>query len=236
MIADSPEPVQRQGRPLKDIDVNARVRLVRAAVYLVPTGLVLGATASVGFGLSGMGPIAALAAGFALGFGGVIVAYIVFEYVLGSGPLGVIRRLYGDYDTGTPAPADSWRARALIAAGKPAQAVEELELEIAVNPEDPAAMLRAARLSAMELRDPERAIGYYERARRTGRLDPETDQYVAMRLSELHLAVGEADEAEAELRRLLRSHPGSRYAAAARTRLAELARARGGSRDEEQST
>jgi 4a-hydroxytetrahydrobiopterin dehydratase len=211
---------------MKDVDLAARIRLLRATVYLVPVGLFFSFICSLGFHMRGLSPLAALLAGFALGLGGLIFSYACIRCVLDAGPVGVINRLYGTCSTGTPHPVDSWRARALISRGDFATALDVLEREIAEDAGNPAPLLRAARLAWSELGDRDRAIDYYERAGSSERLGPETEQYVFVRLSELYLDVGMEAAAADKLRALLRRYPGSRYAPAARGRLAELVRRR----------
>lgn len=218
-------PTERaRNRPLREGDVSARARLLHAAVYLVPVGLFFSFICTLGFQLHGLSLLASILAGVSLGMGGLILFYAIILWIMEAGPLAVINRLYGNSSTGTPLPVDSWRARALISGGDVATALDVLEREIAAEPGDPAPLLRAARLALSELGDRGRAIDYYVRARGTERLEPETEQYVLVRLSELYTDAGMEAAAADELRALLRRYPESRYAPAARDRLADLLR------------
>lgn len=233
-MTESEAPHGARKRPLKEVDVSARARLIHAAAYLIPVGLFMGFICTLGFGLRGWSPLAALVGGFALGTGGLILVDAAFLWLFEAGPITILNRLYGNSSTGTPFPVDSWRARALITGGDVATALAVLEREIAEDPEDPAPLLRAARLTWSELGDRDRAIDYYARALATGRLEPGTEQYVLVRLSELYADAGMEAAAADELRALLRRHPESRYAPAARGRLADLIRRQRSARHEEQ--
>lgn len=215
-----------RNRPLKEVDVSARARLLHAAMYLVPVGLFLGFICTLAFQARGLSPLAAIVAGFALGTGGLILAFALILRVIEAGPLAIMNRLYGNSSTGSPLPTDSWRARALLSSGDIATALEVLEREIESEPGDPAPLLRAARLALSELGDRDRAIEYYVRARNTGRLESRAEQYVLVRLSELFADAGMDAAAADQLRDLLRRYPESRFAPAARGRLADFVRDR----------
>ncbi len=216
--------IERRKRPLKDVDAVERARFIKAAFWIAPASIVffmmVMAAASE---IWGMSPAMALLVGLVLGLAGPWLAYwFVYRYLIG-GTASVIGRLYFSHDS-SPRPPTSWRAQALAARGSHAEAVQALEEEAALYPDDPGPCLRAAALCLQELDDPETAVRFFLRAREAADTTPETDAYISIRLASIHEAQGESERERAEMQRLLRLHPDSPHSAAARSRLAALKR------------
>lgn len=216
--------IERRRRPLKDVDATERAMFLKAAAWLAPASLVffLFVTAAARE-IWGLSPGASLLAGLLLGLGGPWLAYgLLFKYMIG-GTAGFIGKLYYSSES-TPQPPTSWRAQALSVRGSHAEALEALQEEVALYPDDPGPCLKAAALCLQELNEPEAAIAFFERARGLPGITAENDEYITMRLADVHQSLGQAERTMKELRRLLQRHPGSRYAGGARARLAEMKR------------
>lgn len=217
---------EERRKPLQDVDSTARARLLHALVWLVPVSLIFFAAVTYASLEAGASLLVALLIGIALGLAGPFLAYGLIAYLVMGGAVFVLGRLYGGGTAGTPLPPSYWRAQALSARGSHLEALKALEGEVARDRDDPGPCLRAAALCAGELGDLESAVGWYKRARTASRIRPETDAYALMRLADLYEAIGDEGRAMVELRCLLERHPGSQYAGAARTRLANLKRTR----------
>jgi len=209
-------------KPLKDVDSTGRVHLIKALAWLVPASLFFFVAVTFAAASAGAGPLQALLIGLALGLLAPLLVYaFLFLFVIG-GTANYLGRLYGGGSTGTPTPPSYWRAQALSVRGAHKEALESLEAEALSDLGDPGPCLRAAALCIEELDDPEAAVEWYKRARKTARITAETDAYVSIRLVDLYEARDEAGRAMVELRRLLERHPDSQYAQPARARLKAL--------------
>jgi tetratricopeptide (TPR) repeat protein len=216
--------IERRRRPLKDVDAGDRAQFYKAAVWLAPASLIffIGVTGAARQ-IWGLGPGASLLVGLILGLGGPWLAYgLFFKYVIG-GTASLLGSLYYS-NKATPQPPTSWRAQALSVRGSHAEALEALQEEVALYPDDPGPCLKAAALCLQELDEPEAAIAFFERARGLKGITAENDQYITMRLAAVYESLGQSGAAMKELRRLLDRNPDSRYANGARSRLAELKR------------
>lgn len=213
--------IEKRRKPLKDVEADSVTRLFSALVWLVPVGFIV--SGFVGFLLlnRGWNPLLALLTAFGMGLGGALLVYgLLYVGVIG-GTASLFGRLYFSSSPAPPKPT-SWRGQALAAHGSLGEALKAYEEEAARYLDDPGPCLRAATLCLDELDDPEGAVAWYERARRAADLTPETDQYICMRLADLHETLDAAAPAMVELRRLLERHPDSQYAPGARARLASI--------------
>ncbi len=214
--------IERRRKPLKDVDSTARARFAKAFVCLGPVGFLLGIFLTISFLDRGDHPLVALARGFGIGLGGLLLVYGSFYFFLIGGAAGLLSKLYGGGTTGTPMPSTYWRAQALSVHGSFAKALEALEAEAARAPDDPGPCLRAAALCIEQMADPDGAIAWYGRARRAPGLSRDADAFICVRLADLYESLDEGPRAMVELRRLLERHPDCQYAPAARSRLADL--------------
>jgi len=212
-----PSELTRWHRPLKDVDTVARAHLFKAAVYLVPVGLFFSLVIGSLLARRGM----PFWLGLLIGLGGISLVYGFIYFVVIGGTASFLGKLYFSSDPPVEAP-QSWRGEALAVRGSHADALEAFEAEAALYPNDPGPCLRAAALCLKELGDPEGAIAWYVRARKAEGLPRETDEYLCVRIADISESIGDRSRAMVELRRLLERHPGSQYAAAARSRLAAL--------------
>jgi tetratricopeptide (TPR) repeat protein len=216
--------LEKRRKPLKDVDSVERARLAKALVYLVPVGLIfffLVTTAASS--IVGLGPGQSLLAGLVLGLAGPSIVYGLVNLTVVKGTTSMIDRLYGGGGgEGEPRLASTWRSQGLSARGSHSEALEALEDEAALYPDDPGPCMRAAALCIEELDDPEGAVRWYHRARDAKDTTPETDAFISVRLADLYETVGQPAPAMVELRRLLELHQDSPYAKTARNRLAEL--------------
>ncbi|MEE9132337.1 MAG: hypothetical protein V3U13_02135 [Gemmatimonadota bacterium] len=228
-------PLEGRRKLLRDVDSTARARLFSVLVWLVPVSFFFFVAITFASVSAGTGLVPALLLGVLLGIGAPFLFYGLLYYFVIGGTASFLGRLYGGGSSGSPTPPTYWRAQALSARGSHAEALEALEVEVAQDPGDPGPCLRAAALCIKELGDPEAAAGWYKRARSAERITPETDVYVSMRLADLYESAGEEGRVIVELRRLLERHPGSQYAATARSRLAVLRAKRFESRESEQN-
>ncbi|MGD2216822.1 MAG: hypothetical protein PVJ64_08695 [Gemmatimonadales bacterium] len=212
-----PSELEQWRRPLKDVDTVARAHLFRAAVILVPVGLFM--SLLIGSLLARRGMPFPL--GLLIGLGGISLIYGFIYFVFIGGTASFLGKIYFSSAPPLEGP-QSWRGQALAVRGSHAEALEAFEAEAALYPNDPGPCLRAAALCLEELDDPENAIAWYLRARKTEGLSRETDEYICVRIADISESIGDDSRARVELRRLLERHPGSQYVAAARSRLAIL--------------
>jgi tetratricopeptide (TPR) repeat protein len=204
-------------RPMKDVDTVARAYLFRAAVILVPVGLLF--SGLIGSLLARRGMPFLL--GLLIGLGGTILVYGFIYFAFIGGTASFLGKIYFSDAPALEGP-QSWRGQALAAHGSHAEALKAFEAEADLYPNDPGPCLRAAALCLNELDDPEQAIAWYLRARKAEGLPRETDEYLCVRIADICESIGDDSRAMVELRRLLERHPGSQYSAAARGRLATL--------------
>ncbi len=218
--SESRPPLKR----LKDVDAVERARLYSAAAWLAPVSVVFfGFVTFAASQIWGLGLGKSLLFGFFVGLLGPWAAFgLLYKYVIG-GTASMLGKLYYS-DESTPRAPTSWRAQTLSVRGAHSEALLAFEEEAALYPDDPGPCLRAAAFCLQELDDPESAIRFFLRAREAAGTTPETDAYISVRLAELYEAVGSADEAAREMKRILLHHPDSQHAAGARARLASLKR------------
>lgn len=214
----------RAAKPrLKDVDSGERARHIFAAAWLVPWLLIIAGAVAYFLTQSGVSPLVSVLVGLLFLVAGLILYFgLFFAGIIHPTAAFLGDSLYGGGTTGTPHPETYWRAEALSARGQHREALDELELAVADNPDDPRPCLMAAKICAQELRDPTNAAAWYRKARQVAEADPELAAYVTMRLAQVYEDVGEPGRAAVELRRLLVQHPESKYAAGARSGLARL--------------
>jgi tetratricopeptide (TPR) repeat protein len=213
--------IEQRRRPLKNVDAAARAWFLRAALWLVPTGLMF--TILIGAVLAdrGMPEGKAYLTALAYSFGGLFLVYGFLYFGVIGGTASFLGKIYFSSAAPIKQPK-SWRGQALAVHGSHKEALKAFEEEAARYPHDPGPCLRAAAVCLEEMDDPESAIAWYLRARQATGLTRETDQYICVRLADLYETLGSEGSASVELRRLLQKHPGSQYAPGARARLAEL--------------
>jgi tetratricopeptide (TPR) repeat protein len=208
---------ERWRRPLRDVDTVARAHLFRAAVILVPVGLFFSLVIGSLLARRGM----PFPLGLLFGLGGVSLVYGFIYFVVIGGTASFLGKIYFSSAPPLEKP-QSWRGEALAVHGSHAEALKAFEEEAALYPHDPGPCLRAAALCLEEINDPEKAVAWYLRARKTEGLPREADEYICVRIADICESIGDDSRARMELRRLLERHPNSDYAAAARGRLAIL--------------
>jgi tetratricopeptide (TPR) repeat protein len=208
-------------RPLKDVDAAARAWFLRAALWLAPTGMLFGLLIGAVLADRGMPESKAYLMGLLFGFGGLCLVYGFVYYVVIGGTASVLGKIYFSSAPPIDQPK-SWRGQALAVHGSHAEALKAFEEEVARYPHDPGPCLRAAAVCLEEMDDPEKAIAWYLRARQAASITRETDEYTCVRIADICESIGDDSRAMVEMRRLLERHPGSDYAAAARSRLAIL--------------
>jgi hypothetical protein len=213
--------IEKRRKPLKDIDGIARARFIKAAVWLIPMGVLMFLFITfAAVEISGLSLARAMILGLLLGLCGPFAVYTSIQLAVVRPAVFFINKLYGV--TGATQLSTSWRGQALAAHGSFEEAMDAFEAEVARYPNDPGPCLRAAAVCIEERDDPEAAVSWFHRARNARGLTPETDAYISVRLADLYETMGEHAPALVELRRLLQMHQNSPYAKTARNRLAEL--------------
>ena len=112
---------------------------------------------------------------------------------------------------------------AMEARGDFGAAVSAWEALAVSQPDDPWPLIRAGELYLREMRQPERALDSFRRARDLPGITPERHRYASQKVIDLYLDVLK-DEGRAlvELRRLVDQHPGTREADGARLAIARV--------------
>jgi hypothetical protein len=112
---------------------------------------------------------------------------------------------------------------ALEARGDFAGALSAWEAVAIAEPGNPWPLVRAAEISARELRDPATALDRLRLARALPNVKPELYRYTSQKIIDLLLGpLGDKGRAMVELRMLIEKHPASREAAGAREALRSL--------------
>lgn len=212
-------PDDSSSRRLKDTDSAVRVYKLRARLYGIAGGIVLGAVMAWK-----MGAVGGLS-GFVLGW--AIAYFTAVGLMEGAGAAAQI--FYAPSGKSTPARREYSEAQALRAAGHYAEAVATYETFVAEFPEDPEPYLQIARIMRDDLHEYGDAARWFRLARRDAHLTLGQDLLMAQELIELYRhKLNEPRRAIPELARIPQLVPGTPQAEAARRELAELrARMRG---------
>lgn len=185
-------------------------------------------------------PVSSIAAGFTLWqlsrFGTVVamigaaLAFVVagalaFATVLGmSGAASRAAMSFVAPSGGsTPSPDDYSQIKSLLARGKVAEALTELDVQLRLRPTDPALCLFAADVAARQARDPRAAEQLYLRVRGMEGASRDQDYAATNRLIDLYMGpLDDPTRAAAELERMKARHPNTTAAAHAEKALREI--------------
>jgi tetratricopeptide (TPR) repeat protein len=200
------------GRP-KDTISAERLYKLRAALYAIPGGVIVGMVLGWRFGTV-MGVI-----GIALGW---TIAYLLTLGLL-EGAARTAQTVYAPSGASTPARREYSRAQALRAAGEYAEAVQAYEAFVAEFPEEPDPYLQIAWILRDDLGAHADSARWLRRVRLDARLTRGQELLVAQELIELYRdKLDEPQRAMPELARIADLVPETPQAVAARRELAEL--------------
>jgi len=172
----------------------------------------------------------AAAWGAVVGFLAAVLAFVVAEVLVAvlvltmvEGGARAMMSVVAPSGSSTPSPDDYSFEKSLLARGKVAEALIELEVRMANRPDDPALCLFAADAHAREAHDPATAERLYLRAREIPTATTAHDYAATNRLIDLYLGpLDDPARATRELEHMRDRHAGTTAAAGAEKMLRQL--------------
>jgi hypothetical protein len=165
--------------------------------------------------------VGALAAVVAFVVAEVLVAVLVLTMM--EGGARAMMSVVAPSGSSTPSPDDYSFEKSLLARGRVDEALREIEVRLALRPDDPALCLFAADVHAREARDPAAAERLYLHARDVSTATRAHDYAATNRLIDLYLGpLDNPARATQELERMRDRHAGTTAAAGAEKLLQQL--------------
>lgn len=172
----------------------------------------------------------AAAWGTVVGFLAAVLAFVVAELLVAvlvltmlEGGTRAMMSVVAPSGSSTPSPDDYSFEKSLLARGKIAEALTELQVRLATCPHDPALCLFAADVHAREARDPATAERLYLHVRDVPTATQAQDYAATNRLIDLYLGpLDNPARAAQELERMRDRHAGTTAAAGAEKMLQQL--------------
>ena len=168
--------------------------------------------------------------GAVVGFLAAVLAFVVAEVLVAvlvltmvEGGTSAMMSVVAPTGSSTPSPDDYSLEKSLLARGKIAEALREIETRQSARPDDPALLLFAADVYVREARDPAAAERLYLHAREVPTATKSHDYAATNRLIDLYLGpLDNPARATQELERMRDRHAGTTAAAGVEKLLQQL--------------
>lgn len=212
---------ERQKGKLKDTNLAARAFRLQGIVWGAYVAAITIFVSSIAAGIAGIGPPVI----YFMWLGGVLAGVLVsiISLNVAGGGAAVMGKIHNPSGKSTPAVREYSRAQSLVKRGQYSEAVDAYEVAVVEFPEDPDPYIRIARVCRDQLRDYERSLQWFKRARVDAAIDMGRDLVVSQEIIELYRKKLETPrKALPELARIIERFPKHPQAEAAKRELERL--------------
>ncbi len=212
---------ERQRGKSKDTNLAERAFRLQVIVWGAYVAAITIFVSSIAAAIAGIGPPVI----YFIWLGGVLAGAVVsiISLNVAGGGAAVMGKIHNPSGKSTPAVREYSRAQSLVKRGRYSEAVDTYELAVAEFPEDPEPYIRIARVCRDQLRDYERSLQWFKRARADAAIDMGRNLVVSQEIIELYRRkLDTPQKALPELARIVERFPEHPQAEAAKRELERL--------------